>query len=483
MKSKIRLMLIEDEDFDKVRVEKTLKTVEHRLEIKYFFSDGKSAVTKLLEESDSVDVIIMDFQIAGGLMGEALIRKIKEINPVIQIIVITKMTMNITDFDFANSLLEAGAFWYCTKYPIDVQEYIYQPTDFIISIYNAFEKKILEEEKLRSNNKLQKNVDKILKEKQIIGSCKKMQKLLNDITLYADSSANILIIGPSGSGKELVANYLHYKSNRKFENFIAVNCGSIPFELIESELFGYEKGAFTGAQKARLGLFEQANHGTLFLDEIAELPLQAQSKLLRVLEEGEIEKIGRTGKTKVDVKVVAATNKNLKIEVDKGKFRKDLYYRLNVLPIEVPPLSERSEDIPLLFDHFLERYSLTHGLKKPVLSDSILDALKGYNWPGNVRELKSVAQRLILSRIENVTLVDILNAIGILEIDSTKISTDFKTIFNKDEIIHLKDVKKIIYQEYIKFVRINSDSDADAAKKLGIAASNYSRLCTELGIK
>ncbi len=483
MSKKIRLMLIEDEEFDKIRVEKTLNSIVNKFELTHFYSDGKTAVQKLMEKPNSIDVVIMDFQIAGGLMGESLIRKIKEINPVIQIIVITKMTMNISDFDFANSLLEAGAFWYCTKYPMDVQDYIYQPTDFILALYNAFEKKQLEEDKLVSNRKLQKSVDKILEEKRIIGASPRIEKLHREIDMYASSDANILVEGPSGSGKELVASYLHYKSNRKFENYVTVNCGSIPLELVESELFGYEKGAFTGADKSREGYFEQAHKGTLFLDEIGELPPAAQSKILRVLEEGEIQKIGKSTKKKVDVRIIVATNRDLKKEVEKKRFRMDLYYRLNVLSIEVPPLSERVDDIPVLFDYFIERYSKTHNIKKPELLPDVYETLKSYSWQGNVREIKSVAQRLILSRVEKPTMVDILNALGTFELDTTTIVSNFKTLFNKDEIIELKDVKKIIYKEYIKFVRENSATDAEAAKKLGIAPSNYSRLCSELGLK
>lgn len=483
MNKKIRILLIEDEEFDKIRVEKTLNTIPDRFEIKYFFSDGKSALQMLSQTPNEIDVVIMDFQIAGGLMGEALIKRIKQINPVIQIIVISKMTMNITDYEFANNLLFAGAFWYCTKYPVDVHDYIYQPTDFILSIFNAFEKKKLEEEKLISNKRLQLNVDKILSERKIIGTSERTKYLCKEIELYASSDANILITGPSGSGKELVANSLHYKSERKFENFVPVNCSSIPFDLVESELFGYEKGAFTGADKAKKGLFEQAEKGTIFLDEVGDLPLAAQAKLLRVLEEGEIEKIGRTGRQKVDVRVIAATNRDLKTEVENKTFRSDLYYRLNIIPIRVSALKERGEDIIELFEFFLDKYGKGHGIKTPLISKEGKDVLKSYAWDGNVRELRTVAHRLILSKISNAGLNDILRAIGIIKIDFTQSQTGIEKVFDGQNIIPLKEFKKLAYIQYINFVNSKSSSDAEVSQKLGIAQSNFHRLCVELGIK
>lgn len=483
MEKPIKIVLIEDEEFDKIRVQKTLNTIPNKFEIKYFFSDGKTALQKISEVHNELDVVIMDFQIAGGLMGEALIKKIKEINHTIQIIVISKMTLNITDYNFANNLLYAGAFWYCTKYPNDIEDYIYQPTDFILSVINAYEKKKLEIDKLSSTQKLQISVDRILEEKKILGNSIKTKKLISEINLYASSNTNVLIEGPSGSGKELVAFSLHYKSDRKFENFIAINCSSLPMDLIESELFGYEKGSFTGADKTKKGLFEQANNGTIFLDEIGELPLQAQAKLLRVLEEGEIEKIGRTGKIKVDVRVIAATNRNLKNEVDKRNFRADLYYRLNIIPIIVPSLSERVEDIPELFKYFVNKYSVIHGSKAPEFSLKAMQALKSYTWEGNVRELRSVAQRIILSKVDKIELNDILRSIGSSDIKLNDFFSGKKSIYDKENILKLKDFKKIVYTEYINFVKLNSTSDADAAKKLGLAQSNYHRLCVDLGLK
>ncbi|MDP3684255.1 MAG: sigma 54-interacting transcriptional regulator, partial [Ignavibacteria bacterium] len=288
----INVLLIEDEEFDVRRVQNTIKPFSDQIKIGKIVSDGKGALELLKEKGERFDLVIMDFQIAGGLMGEELIHKIKEVDSALQIIVVTKMTINISDYAFANKLMKAGAFWYCTKYPGDIEEFIYQPTDFIISIFNAFEKRKLELERLRVNQKLVRNVEEILEQKRMVGQSPEIVKLKEQIAKCAQSTINVLIRGASGTGKELVAYNIHYHSARNLENFVIINCGSLPHDLVESELFGYEKGAFTGADKKKLGLFEVANNGTIFLDEVTELPLAAQVKLLRVIQDGEIEKIG-----------------------------------------------------------------------------------------------------------------------------------------------------------------------------------------------
>ncbi|MDW7679874.1 MAG: sigma 54-interacting transcriptional regulator, partial [bacterium] len=222
---KINVLLIEDEEFDVQRIRKTVQPFSDRIQIKEVVSNGQIALNLLKQSSKSFDVVIMDYQITGGIMGENLIRKIKTINPTLQIIVVTKMTINMTDYEFANSLLEAGATWYCTKYPGDIEDYIYQPTDFILSIFNAFEKKKLEEERLRSNKKLLNNINDILSKHQIIGVSASIQNLREQIRQCAATDANTLIAGSSGTGKELVAVNIHYTGRRKLENFVPINCG------------------------------------------------------------------------------------------------------------------------------------------------------------------------------------------------------------------------------------------------------------------
>ncbi len=480
-KKVIKILLIEDEEYDVRRVKNTIKPFEDRICIQDIVSDGKTALELLSKGRGLYDVVIMDFQIAGGIMGEALIQKIKEVEPYLQIIVITKMTINITDYNFANKLIKAGAYWYCTKYPGDIEEYIYQPTDFIMSIFNAHEKCMLEKERLKSNRKLVKNVEDILLQKMIVGYSEPIQKLRGEIKKFAQSNVNTLIRGASGTGKELVAYNIHYTSQRKLENFVIINCGSLPNELVESELFGYEKGAFTGADKKKLGLFEIANNGTVFLDEITELPLPAQVKILRVIQDGEIEKIGRTEKLKVDVRIIAATNRNIEEEVKAKRFREDLYYRLNVLPVFVPELKHRREDIPVLLEYFMTNISIDMTKDKPAIQDEAMELLINYEWPGNVRELKNVVQRFLFSDEPVITLSQVKITLGFFMNNADDDSIDY--FFNPNKIIPLKEVEIFVREKYFKFVRENSGSDADAAKKLGLAPSNYFRMAKELGLK
>jgi two-component system, NtrC family, response regulator AtoC len=481
----IKVLLIEDEEFDVRRVKNTISLFKEQISIEKIVSNGKDAVETLLNnEENKFDVVIMDFQIAGGIMGQDLIQRIKEIDYSLQIIVITKMTINITDYNFANKLIKAGAFWYCTKYPGDIEDYIYQPTDFIISIFNAFEKCRLEREKLRSNQNLIRNINEILQQKKIIGESPLIVKLREDIRKYSLGNLVVLIKGASGTGKELVAYNIHYNSNRKFENFITINCGSIPSELVESELFGYEKGAFTGADKKKPGLFEIANHGTVFLDEITELPLSAQVKLLRVIQDGEIEKIGRTEKIKVDVRVIAATNRNIEEEVKAKRFREDLYYRLNVVPIEVPLLKERVGDISILIEYYMSHLSIDMGKERPLIDAGAWEVILGYNWPGNIRELINVVQRFLFIDDRIITPQIAKRTLGLIDNDQSDLKGFEGIKFSIDgEIIPLKQMEKTIREKYFLFVRRNSSSDTEAAKKLGLAPPNYYRMAKELGLK
>lgn len=481
-KDLINILLIEDEEFDVMRVKKTVSYYDNRIKILDVVSNGRAALELLKDNHDKYDIVILDYQISGGLKGEELITQMKSYDPFIQIIVITKMTINITNYDFANSLMRAGAYWYCTKYPSNIENYIYQPTDFILSIFNAYEKKRLERYKTRSDKKLTQNIQSILELKKIIGESEPMNQLKDNIEKYAKSDVNVLINGASGTGKELVAWNIHLNSKRKYENFIPINCGSIPGELIESELFGYEKGSFTGANNNKQGLFEVANHGTLFLDEVAELPLAAQVKLLRVIQEGEIEKIGRTGKINVDVRIIAATNKNLATEVMNSKFREDLYYRLNVVPIDIVALRKRGNDIILLFEHFLNYFSMDMNVPKPDVEESAKEILLNYKWPGNVRELRNVVQRLIINSDGVITAKEISNPMILRNHIMIKEETNFEELY-QGQVLPLKDMERIFRVKYFKYVRSISSSDSAAAEKLGMAPSNFYRMCKELGIK
>ena len=478
----IRVLLVEDEDFDVARVRKTVSLSTTRILVEDVVSNGKSALDRIREHPDFYDVVILDYQISGGLRGEELIQKMKELDPFLQIVVITKMTINTTDFDFANNLLKAGAYWYCTKYPGNIEDYVYQPTDFILSIVNASERKKLEKQKLKSDKRLKQSNENLLESKKIIGESKPMLHLDEIIEKYAKSEANVLISGASGTGKELVAWNIHLKSKRKYEKFIPINCGSIPHDLVESELFGYEKGAFTGAMNTKAGLFEIANNGTIFLDEVAELPLQAQVKMLRVIQEGEIEKIGRKESLSVNVRVITATNKNLTTEVNEGRFREDLYYRLAVIPLDIVPLCKRGDDILLLFHHFLDYFSRDIDIQSPTLDPKAKDILMNYKWPGNVRELRNVAQRLVLNCTDKITAKDVTNHMVMKNPISTNEESVIDDMYTR-QVLPLPEMEKMFRMRYFKYVRSISSSDSNAAEKLGLAPSNFYRMLKELGLK
>ncbi|RPI72467.1 MAG: sigma-54-dependent Fis family transcriptional regulator, partial [Ignavibacteriales bacterium] len=326
-------------------------------------------------------------------------------------------------------------------------------------------------------------VEDILIQKRIVGETEVIQNLKKEIYKCAGSDFSTLIRGASGTGKELVAYNIHYNSPRRLENFIPINCGSLPNDLIESELFGYEKGSFTGAEKKKPGLFEIAHKGTIFLDEITELPLNAQVKLLRVIQDGELEKIGRTEKVKVDVRIIAATNKNIEEEVKAKRFREDLYFRLNVVSISVAELKERKKDIPLLLDYFLTKISIDMGRDKPQLDNEAIEFFINYQWPGNVRELKNVVQRILFSGEDIITKPIAKRSVGLIEMLRDESNDSGIKFPSYDDIIPLKTMEKLFREKYFRFVRQNSESDTDAANKLGLAPPNFYRMCKELGLK
>ena len=478
----IAILLVEDEEFDVLRVKNTIQLFAGRLHLADVVSNGRAALELIQKGVDRYDVVILDYQISGGLKGEELIQKIREHDPFLQIIVITKMTINISDYEFANNLLKAGAFWYCTKYPGNIEDYIYQPTDFLLSIFNAYEKKKLEKQKLKADRRLMQSVDAMLEAKKLIGESRAMHQLRESIEKYAKSEVNIMVSGASGTGKELVAWNIHLKSRRKYEKFVPINCGSIPHELIESELFGYEKGSFTGANAMKLGLFEIANNGTVFLDEVSELSPPAQVKLLRVIQDGEIEKIGRTGSVSVNVRIIAATNRDLAAEMREGRFREDLYYRLSVVPLDVIPLRQRGDDILLLFDHFLEYFSNDLGIPTPKVDASARDILLHYMWPGNVRELRNVVQRLVLNGSDMITAKDVSDPMMLRNHVLAKNETTIDDV-SGGQVLPLREMERVFRLRYFKYVRSISSSDSNAAEKLGLAPSNFYRMCKELGIK
>ena len=296
------------------------------------------------------------------------------------------------DIETAVQTLKIGAFDYIEK-PLDLNR-------VLKCVKNA-----LNNNHLKKENTILKS--KIKSKSEIIGQSQEIKSILELIVKVANSNAGVLITGPNGTGKELVANQIHEKSGRNKNLFVEINCAAIPSELIESELFGHEKGAFTSAFKDKIGKFEEASNGTLFLDEIGDMSLSAQSKVLRALQENKITRVGSNKSISVNPRIIAATNKNLKKEIENGNFREDLFHRLNVIPIEVPSLKERNEDIPILCRYFIEKICKEQGVKQKKISAKAINELKKMKWTGNIRELRNVVERLIILTDKDIDLEDI----------------------------------------------------------------------------
>ncbi len=339
---------------------------------------GVAALSRL--EAGAYDLVITDLMMP-AMNGLELLTRVKEKWPGIEVVIVTAYGSIPTAID----AIKKGAYTYILR--------PFEPEEVVIMINKIFE--ILD---IRSENTLLKEeLNRERRYDKMVGKSQAMQRLYKLIDNVAQTSSTALITGESGVGKELIARALHTKSSRAKQPFIKVSCASLPESLLESELFGHEKGSFTGAVATRKGRFELANKGTIFLDEIGEISKATQVKLLRVIQEKEFERIGGGGKTiKTDTRIISATNKNLAREVENGSFREDLYYRLNVITIEAPPLRERKDDLPLLAYHFLERYSAEINKEVTSFSDDTLALIANYNWPGNVRELQNVVERAVV---------------------------------------------------------------------------------------
>ena len=335
---------------------------------------GEDGFKKALEQD--FDVIFLDVKLP-DINGLEVLQRIKSIKSEIPVIMISGKA----DLQTAVKATKLGAFNFLEK-PLN-------PDKIILELKNLQQQQNM----LREFTNLKKLVDY---DYQLIGNSPAMQRVRKEIALAAPSDGRILIFGENGTGKELVAREIHLQSKRKNGPFVKVNCAAIPRDLIESELFGHEKGAFTGAIRQKRGLFEEANGGTLLLDEVGDLSLESQAKLLRVLQENEFNRVGGTRPIKFDARIIAATNKSLSEEINKGNFREDLFFRLNVIPITVPPLRERKEDIPLLVNHFIRGYCMKNGKKEKIISNEALALFYDYDWPGNVRELKNFIERLVI---------------------------------------------------------------------------------------
>lgn len=361
---------------DEVGARESLKIVLKNDYEVFLAKDAEEAFSQIKEHSP--DVILLDI-ILPGLDGMKVLESIKQNEPDSIVIMITATKTVKT----AVEAMKLGAFHYITK-PFDINE-------LRIIVSKAFETKVLKEE----NKRLREEINKNFGFENIVGKSKVMKEIFKMVKQIADSKSTVLILGESGTGKELISRAIHYNSNRKDYPFITINCAAIPETLIESELFGHEKGAFTNAIEKKLGRVEAAHEGTLFLDEIGELSLTTQAKMLRFLEEKEFNRIGGSKTIKVDVRLITATNKDLNQLIKTGGFREDLYYRINVVPIILPPLRERREDIPLLLGHFINKFNSENDKNVKGLSKEALELIMNYEWPGNVRELENLIERVI----------------------------------------------------------------------------------------
>ena len=368
-----KILIIEDEEPIRRVLVRILTEEDSNFEIQEA-SDGKKGLD--LIKKDSFDLVLCDIKMP-KVDGIELLQRTRKTNLTLPFIMLT----GHGNIETAVESMKLGAYDFISK-PPDLNR-------LINSVRNALEKK-----ELVTENKLLRQ--KVAKKYEIIGNSKSIMEIHEVIDKVAQTEARVLITGESGTGKELVAHNVHERSARSKGSFIEVNCAAIPSELIESELFGHLKGSFTSAVKDRQGKFEAANNGTLFLDEIGDMSLAAQAKVLRALEENKIQRVGSQKDISVDVRVIAATNKDLKKEIDIGNFREDLYHRLAVIMVEVPELSKRKTDIPLLIEHFSKLISNEQGIEKKQFDKDSIKLLKEYNWSGNIRELRNVIERLII---------------------------------------------------------------------------------------
>jgi len=444
----IRILIIDDDLSILNSLERFLKERESNFVIEKA-STGNSALEKLNKEN--FDVIILDLSLP-DIRGEELANIIRKKDQNVIIIIVTA-------FGTVQSVINL--------FKIGISDYILKPFELEEVLFTI--RKHLEAKRLKEENiTLRKNLIEIYKPEALIGTSKVMKEVYEKIIQVAHYNVNVLIEGESGVGKEVVARSIHFLSARKDKPFYVINCGAIPTELLESELFGYRKGAFTGAIQDKKGIFEEASGSSLFLDEINELPLSLQPKLLRTLQEKTIRRIGDNKEIYVDFRLISASSKNLKKEVMENRFREDLFYRINVFLIKIPPLRERKEDIPLLINHFIEKYKKIIGKEIKGITEKAMKKCLNYDWYGNVRELENVVQRaIILAKKDYIDFDDI-----IIEKDYTREETfilnfDFEKLDYKKAVkLSLENIDKIYIKKALEKTNYNKK---EAAKLLGIS--------------
>ncbi len=449
---KTKILVVDDEPSHRQMLDAVLSAEGYEV---HQADDGRKAINMV--EERFYDLILMDNRMSevGGI--EAL-KRIKEISPGIPVIIMTAYASVSTAVD----ALKSGAYDYLTK-PLDIEE-------LKILVDKALHYRQLEQE----NIYLKERVGDRFDFSNIIGQSVAMRDLFETIALVAPSEATVLIVGESGTGKELIANAIHQNSNRKERPFIKVNCAALPETLLESELFGHEKGAFTGAIARKQGRFQLAHTGSIFLDEIGEMTPTTQTKILRVLQEREFEPLGSTQTVKVDTRVITATNKNLEEEIQQSRFREDLYYRLNVVTLEVPPLRERREDISLLADFFLKQYAEKNRRLIKGFTPRAMDLLIRHTWPGNVRELENVVERaVIMTRSDMISQAELPDGVRGLDAEEDKVEID---------LTPGRSLKEVEREMIIRTLDETGGNRTRAAEMLGISRRTLQLKLKEYGI-
>jgi two-component system, NtrC family, nitrogen regulation response regulator NtrX len=419
-------------------------------------SSGKEAIEQI--QRDPPDLVLLDIWMP-GMDGLAALKEIKQIMPQLPVVIIS----GHGNIETAVKATKLGAFDYVEK-PLSLER-------TLVCIQNALELYRLEEENLWWRQKA-------IRRWQIAGKSTVIESLRTQIKRAAPTDATVLITGENGTGKELVARMLHHESRRSNRPMVEVNCAAIPEDLIESELFGHEKGSFTGATERRKGKFDQANGGTLFLDEIGDMSLKTQAKILRIIQEQVFERVGGATPIRVDVRIIAATNKVLPKEIDAGRFRQDLFYRLNVIPLQVPALRQRLEDIPLLVEDFLLEYAHSSTIKQKSIDPEVVAALQQYSWPGNVRELRNFVERLIImTPHETIGLRDIPDDFR-QQLPLRQPDTDPYSVAT------LREARSHFEKKYLlRKLRQNAWNISSTAAEVGIERSHLHRKMKLLGIK
>lgn len=447
---KKRILVVDDEKPIRELIQLVLKEEGFEAETA---GNGKEALSFM--EKESFPLVITDLKMPemGGLQ---LLSEARKRWPETMFIIITAYA----SIETAIEALRKGAYDYLIK-PLDLE-------DVILRIKRVFDHREL----VMENQYLRSQLEEKYSFSNIIGESPRMKQIFSVISKVAPTKSNILVTGPSGSGKELVAKAIHYNSNRKSKKFVAINCGAIVDTLMESEFFGHKKGSFTGAIRDQDGHFLSADGGTLFLDEVGEIPLHLQVKLLRVLEEGEITPVGASNSIPVDVRIIAATNRDLHKDVEEGKFREDLYYRLNVIEIQLPPLSERRDDIPLLVNHFIQKYNKEMNSQIQGVDNDSMKTLLNYHWKGGIRELQNAIERAMIF------------ASGKLIATKDLPQTLLQYHGNEEKPEKLKEAVAVFEKSHIEDIleRTNYDKDATAGR-LGISLSSLYRKMDDLAIK